>query len=162
QACRQMAAWKSSGYHLPSVSVNVSAQQFRDAKFADAVAQTVAEHDIDPKMLILELTESCVMLDVEESKRQMNRLRETGISIFIDDFGTGYSALSYLRNLPVGALKIDRSFIEAIDGSSSATVSVVKAIVGLAHGLNLKVVAEGVETQEQLAAVESAGCDWIQ
>jgi EAL domain-containing protein (putative c-di-GMP-specific phosphodiesterase class I) len=112
-------------------------------------------------LLELELTESVIMRDVEESLRQMERLRALGVSISIDDFGTGYSSLSYLRRLPIDSVKIDQSFLAELEKDTS-TLPLVRAIVSVAHSLGLTVVAEGVENESQLAALRAVGCDRMQ
>jgi diguanylate cyclase (GGDEF)-like protein/PAS domain S-box-containing protein len=161
EACRQSAAWRRSGYPRMKVAVNVSPMQFARADFIETVAQALAQSGLEPPLLELELTENVVMRDLEESARQMDRLRALGVSISIDDFGTGYSSLSYLRRLPIDTLKIDQSFLKEI-GSESSTIPLVQAIVTLAHGLGLTVVAEGVENRRQLEALRSVGCDKFQ
>jgi diguanylate cyclase (GGDEF)-like protein/PAS domain S-box-containing protein len=161
EACRQASAWQGDGCPKFKVAVNVSATQFCRSDFVDTVAQALSHSKLDPATLELELTESVVMRDVEESARQMDRLRALGVSIAIDDFGTGYSSLSYLRRLPIDALKIDRSFLEEVEKDSN-TIPLIQAIVTLAHGLGLSVVAEGVENQHQLEVLRAAGCDAFQ
>jgi len=161
EACRQNAAWQNSGYQPLKVAVNVSPMQFARADFVETVAQALARGGLDPALLELELTESVVMRDIEESGRQMDRLRALGVSISIDDFGTGYSSLSYLRRLPIDTLKIDQSFLKELETDSN-TMPLVQAIVALAHGLGLCVVAEGVETEKQLEVLRAVGCDKVQ
>jgi EAL domain-containing protein (putative c-di-GMP-specific phosphodiesterase class I) len=143
------------------MAVNVSVTQFTRQGFAEAVAGMLRESGLDASLLELELTESVVMHNLQESARQMERLRSLGVGISIDDFGTGYSSLSYLRSLPIDTLKIDQSFLAEID-SEPNTMPLVRAIVALAHSLNLSVVAEGVETEQQLEALRSVGCDRVQ
>jgi diguanylate cyclase (GGDEF)-like protein/PAS domain S-box-containing protein len=161
EACRQNVAWQKAGGARVKVAVNVSATQFSRTDFVESVAQALAKSGLDPALLELELTESVVMRDPEESARQMDRLRALGVSIAIDDFGTGYSSLSYLRRLPIDSLKIDRSFLKEIDRDAN-TIPLVRAIVALAHGLGLTVVAEGVETRHQLEGLREVGCDRFQ
>jgi diguanylate cyclase (GGDEF)-like protein/PAS domain S-box-containing protein len=161
EACRQNVAWQKAGGARVKVAVNVSATQFCRADFVETVAQTLAQSGLDPALLELELTEGVVMRDLEESARQMDRLRALGVSIAIDDFGTGYSSLSYLRRLPIDSLKIDRSFLKEMDRDAN-TMPLVQAIVTLAHGLGLTVVAEGVETRHQLEGLREVGCDRFQ
>jgi diguanylate cyclase (GGDEF)-like protein/PAS domain S-box-containing protein len=161
EACRQNAAWQRSGSSRLKVAVNVSPMQFARADFVETVAQALAHSGLEPALLELELTENVVVRDLEESARQMDRLRALGVGISIDDFGTGYSSLSYLRHLPIDTLKIDQSFLKEL-GSESSTVPLVQAIVTLAHGLGLTVVAEGVENHRQLEALRSVGCDMFQ
>jgi diguanylate cyclase (GGDEF)-like protein/PAS domain S-box-containing protein len=161
EACRQNAAWKKAGLRVAKVAINVSPMQFARADFAEAVREALAESALDPSLLELELTESVVMRDIDESARQLERLRVLGVGIAIDDFGTGYSSLSYLRRLPVDALKIDQSFLKAVE-SDATTMSLVQAIVSVAHSLGLCVIAEGVETELQLEALRQVGCDKVQ
>ena len=161
QACSQAAEWRRAGLPPVKVSVNVSATQFTRAGFADAVAGILEETGFDAGSLELELTESVVMNNVEESSRQMSRLRTLGVCIAIDDFGTGYSSLSYLRNLPIDTVKIDQSFLVELESEPNA-MPLLRAIVALAHSLSLSVVAEGVETEQQLEALRQVGCDRVQ
>lgn len=160
EACRQCAAWHKAGFLNVKVSVNVSALQFYYSDFADVVKQALESSGLDPRHLEIELTESIIMRNFEEAARQMERVRALGVSIAIDDFGTGYSSLSYLQNLPVDALKIDRSFLSRID--SQPTAAVVRAIAMLAHSLGLSVIAEGVETPEQLKVLADMNIDFAQ
>jgi len=161
EACRQSVAWQKAGGPRVKVAVNVSAMQFSRSDFVETVAQALSQSGLDPALLELELTESVVMRDLDESARQMDRLRALGVSISIDDFGTGYSSLSYLRRLPIDALKIDRSFLKELDRDAN-TIPLVQAVVTLAHGLGLTVVAEGVETRHQLESLRDVGCDRFQ
>ncbi len=161
EACRQGAVWQHSGCPRARVAVNVSATQFSRMDFTQTVTEALSASGLDPSLLELELTEGVVVRDLEGSIRQMERLRALGVGISLDDFGTGYSSLSYLRRLPIDALKIDQSFLQEIDREPN-TISLVKAIITLAHGLRLNVVAEGVENQAQLKALRNAGCDLFQ
>jgi diguanylate cyclase (GGDEF)-like protein/PAS domain S-box-containing protein len=161
QACEQNAAWQRAGCPPVKVAVNVSVAQFNRPGFAQVVAQVLKDTRLDPCFLELEITESVVMRDVQESARQMRRLRTLGVSLSIDDFGTGYSSLSYLRDLPIDTLKIDQTFLKDVDTDPN-TLPLLNAIVALAHSLKLCVVAEGVETEGQLEALRKIGCDRIQ
>jgi diguanylate cyclase (GGDEF)-like protein/PAS domain S-box-containing protein len=161
EACRQRAQWQRCWPGPAKVAVNVSVTQFTRAGFVDSVARALKETGLDPSLLELELTESVVMRDIKESAWQMEQLRHLGVSLSIDDFGTGYSSLSYLRMLPIHTLKIDQSFLREVD-SDPNTVPLVRAIVALAHSLQLCVVAEGVESERQLEALRSVGCDRVQ
>ena len=161
EACRRGASWQRAGHRRVTVAVNVSPMQFARTDFVETVAQALAQSGMDPSLLELELTENVVMRDLEESARQMDRLRALGVSISIDDFGTGYSSLSYLRRLPIDALKIDQSFLKEVE-KDAHTIPLVQAIVTLAHGLGLTVVAEGVETQHQFDVLREVGCDRFQ
>jgi len=161
QACRQTADWRENGYPLRGVAVNVSAVQFNRSDFVDTVGTVLAGAGLDPSFLELELTESLVIRDVRESARKMQQLRDLGVQISVDDFGKGYSSLSYLQRLPIDILKLDRSFVEEFKNSSGNT-SLVQGIVSLAHGLGIRVTAEGVETEQQLELVHHSGCDKVQ
>ena len=156
RACRDLAAWDAVGVHLPWVSVNIDAQQLHLDGFADDLAQILARTGTDPDRLRLELTENAFM--DETSIEATLRVRALGVRLAVDDFGTGYSSLHYLRRLPVDVLKIDRSFIEDLAADFQAA-ALVRAIVDLSHTMQLIVVAEGVETAEQLCSLASIGCD---
>lgn len=160
-ACRQAREWQRSGFPLKAVSVNVSAIQLACADFVDTVDGALAATGLDPRFLELELTESLVMRDMDEFSRKMATLRAIGVRISVDDFGTGYSSLSYLQRLPIDVLKLDRSFVEEFKKSSKGS-SLVRAVVTMAHGLGMRVTAEGVETRQQLEAVHLSGCDKAQ
>ncbi|WP_341645767.1 bifunctional diguanylate cyclase/phosphodiesterase [Thauera sp. SDU_THAU2] len=161
-ACAQLAHWQQSAAtrHL-SISVNVCARQFRQADFVNLVRSAVERAGADPSRLKLELTESAILDDLDQSITRMNQLREFGIQFALDDFGTGYSSLSYLKRLPFAQLKIDKSFIHdmARDEGSEA---IVLAILSMSHALNLEVVAEGVETPIQREFLRLHGCDFFQ
>jgi EAL domain-containing protein (putative c-di-GMP-specific phosphodiesterase class I) len=161
EACRQSVAWQKAGFAPVKMAVNVSARQLSEDNFVDIVQQALADSGLRAEMLELELTETTLMEHVEESLDRLRRLRDLGVSITIDDFGTGYSSLSYLQKLPVSSVKIDLSFVRDMAGASS-TIPVIQAIIDLAHGMNLKVVAEGVETEQQLGTLVGLGCDYIQ
>jgi EAL domain-containing protein (putative c-di-GMP-specific phosphodiesterase class I) len=143
------------------IAVNLSAKQFRHADLAAVVRSALTEARLQPGYLELELTESAVMDDAEKSASTLQVLSTMGVHISIDDFGTGYSSLSYLRRFPLDKLKIDRSFVRDLL-SNPDDASIVKAIISLAHNLRLRVVAEGVETAEQLSYLRELGCDQYQ
>ena len=161
EAARQARDWQQSRVGTVQVAVNVSAKQFEAHNFAEVVSRIVLESGLDPGLLELELTESAVMRDPESSINALRRLTQQGIGIALDDFGTGYSSLSHLRRLPLTKLKIDRSFIQEL-GTDPGCAQIVRAIVSLGHNLHLKVVAEGVETAQQLQFLRDAGCDKYQ
>ncbi len=161
EACRQVRVWQDSGVPSLRVSVNLSASQFREAGLVDNIRKALDEEGIDAQFLEVELTESAVMSDPEQSIAILEQLSTMGVLVSVDDFGTGYSSMAYLRRFPLDKLKIDRAFINEIV-SRPQDASIVRAIVSLAHGLGLKVVAEGVETAAQLHFVKSAGCDEYQ
>ena len=144
------------------MSVNVSAIQLGSAHFGSAIRDIIRETDVDPRNLVVEVTESAAMSDPERSLNVLRELREIGIGIHVDDFGTGYSSLSYLRRLPVTRVKIDRSFVSADGAAELVDPVIVGAIISLAHQLNLKVIAEGVETLTQWCALSDLGCDSVQ
>jgi diguanylate cyclase (GGDEF)-like protein len=160
-ACLQQVAWHKDGLQAIKMSVNVSPRQFKEPGFAESVATVLKESGIQPELLELEITESLIMEDVPRAVGMMNRLRELGVQLSIDDFGTGYSSLSSLKNFPVSRLKIDRSFVNMLPGNSEDCV-LAKAVIALGHQLNLKVVAEGVETQQQQDFLEASDCDEMQ
>ncbi|HBQ17956.1 MAG TPA: hypothetical protein DEF51_44830 [Myxococcales bacterium] len=166
ESCRQMRRWHGAGVDLPSVSVNVSAQQFSRPDFVGTVARVLKSSTLPPGALELEVTETSLMDDVGAAAEKLSELRHLGVRVSVDDFGTGYSSLSYLQRLPVDVLKIDRSFVKDLDaegdGARSSAVALTEAITGLGHSLGLKVLAEGVETEAQLDALAALGCDEVQ
>jgi len=159
-ACRDALRWKSEG-HPVQVSVNLSSRQLNRPRLVEEVAQILAQSGLDPAMLELEITESGVMRNPTRAAAQLRELRDLGVSLAIDDFGTGYSSLSYLQRFPLGTLKIDRSFIKDLPGDEDAA-ALTAGIIGLAQRLRMKVVAEGVETLEQLGFLRTNRCDQIQ
>ncbi|MCA9058658.1 MAG: EAL domain-containing protein, partial [Planctomycetaceae bacterium] len=161
RACRQIQEWKARGLNPPRIAVNISPMQMRMHNFVDRVKQILRATETAPEELELEITENAVMEDVDEAIRVINELSELGIAIAIDDFGTGYSSLSYLRTFNVHALKIDKSFVDDLPRDRDA-VAIVQSVVSLAQGRHLELVAEGVETVEQLEFLARAGCDKIQ
>lgn len=161
EACRQIRLWLDAGLDAPRVAVNLSAQQFRDPQLPDLVRSAIAESGIEPGLLELEITESAAMDNVEQTVSILSGLRRLGLHLSIDDFGTGYSSLSYLRRFEVDSIKIDKSFVDDIGRDPNAD-AICKAIIGLSHSLGKRVVAEGVETEEQLAFLKAMGCEEIQ
>jgi len=153
--------WTARGYSPPPIAVNVSAIQLQQKDFADMVIGAVREAGSLPSALELEITESLIMRDVGTSIRTLSTLREQGIHVAMDDFGTGYSSLSYIARLPIDMVKIDRSFISGMAGEGDNT-AIVTTIIALAHSLNLRVVAEGVETEEQAQLLRILRCDEAQ
>jgi diguanylate cyclase (GGDEF)-like protein len=160
-ACRQQVAWQRAGLPAIKMSVNVSPRQFRESNFADTVAAVLKDTGIEPNLLELEITESLIMEDVPRAVAMMNRLRELGVQLSIDDFGTGYSSLSSLKNFPVSRLKIDRSFVNMLPGDADDCI-LAKAVIALGHQLKLKVVAEGVENENQQEFLRASNCDEMQ
>jgi diguanylate cyclase len=161
EACRQARAWQDEGLAPMRVSVNLSPSQFRGSGLTHIIRRALDEVGLEPRYLEVELTESAVMSDPEESVTILEQLSAMGVMVSVDDFGTGYSSMSYLRRLPIDKLKIDRVFINEI-ASRPEDASIVRAIVSLAHSLRLKVVAEGVETPAQLEFLKAVGCDEYQ
>jgi EAL domain-containing protein (putative c-di-GMP-specific phosphodiesterase class I) len=163
EACRQMAEWQKDFAFGPSlkVSVNVSARQLSDSRLVDDVQFALTQSGLQPASLALEMTESAIMGNPQQTLASLNRLKAMNIRLELDDFGTGYSSLSYLQRLPFDSLKIDRSFIRELD-AGGGSLDIVKAILEMAHSLRLEVVAEGVETEEQLRDLSQLGCDFVQ
>jgi diguanylate cyclase (GGDEF)-like protein len=163
-ACLQAVAWQQAGI-LPNsrfkVAVNLSSRQFWGRNIAETVSRLLTKTECDPSWLELEITESVAMRNPEDVASNLGKLSEVGVSISIDDFGTGYSSLAYLKHLLVNSLKIDRSFIKNIF-SDQGDAAIVRAVIGLAHGLDIKVVAEGVEEESQLAFLRDLDCDFAQ
>lgn len=159
-ALRTLAAWKNSHPNL-SIAVNLSTHDLRDPHFPERVKQLLEQYAVNPKLLKLEITESGIMEDPGTVIALLHSLRQTGIELSIDDFGTGYSSLSYLQKLPVSELKIDRSFVIDIN-LHPATQRLVKTVIELGHGLNLSVIAEGIETQAERDTLHQLGCDAMQ
>ena len=151
-ACQQNVAWQEAGFPKVPISVNVSARQLREEDFAQRVVEIIEETGLDPRLLEIELTETAVMENLSRSRKILDALADAGVRLVIDDFGTGYSSLARLRQLPIEAIKVDRSFIENIC-EDERDLSLVMAIVAMARNLGLQVVAEGVETLEQLKAL---------
>ena len=160
-ACAQHTAWREAGLPALRLAVNVSPRQFRDPRFADVVARVLAESRMEAVHLELEITESLIMEDVTQAIAIMHRLRVLGVELSIDDFGTGYSSLSSLKNFPVARLKVDRSFIHMLPGERDDR-SIAMAVIALGHQLNMKVVAEGVETEDQREFLRRSDCDEMQ
>ena len=161
QACTQARAWQKAGLPLERIAVNLSASQFRERDLAGMISGILARTGLSSRCLELELTESTLMSDAELAAKVLGELSQMGIKISIDDFGTGYSSLAYLKRFPLDKLKIDRAFVQDL-ATNANDVAIVRAIVSLAHSLNLQVIAEGVETDVQLAAVRTLGCDQYQ
>src|SRR5205814_4553214 len=143
------------------VSVNLSARQLAQPDLAERAAEVIGRTGVEPSNLCFEITESVLMDDADSVIGVIERVRDLGVRLAIDDFGTGYSSLGYLKRFPIDIVKIDRSFVAGL-GSDAGDVAIVSAVIGLAHALGLRVVAEGVETQEQLSELVSLGCDEAQ
>jgi len=160
-ACMQSKIWKRDGFHLIPVAVNLSPRQLRHQDLVEVVERVMKETNTDPRHLELELTESFLLENIETTMGTLRQLQKMGIQIAIDDFGIGYSSLSYLKRFPINCLKIDRSFVTDIPADPD-NAAIVKAIITLAHSLNLKVIAEGVETMKQHEFLRSMGCHEMQ
>jgi diguanylate cyclase (GGDEF)-like protein len=160
-ACKQHKAWQAAGLGSPRMAVNVSIRQFGEGKFLQTVHDILHSSGLEPQYLTLELTESMLMGNAKENVDMLHRLKEMRVKLSIDDFGTGYSSLSYLKQFPLDELKVDRSFVSEIQ-SEVDDAPLVTAIIAMAHGLGLTVVAEGVETACQLAFLRDHGCDEYQ
>ena len=160
EAVRQIAAWKSGGLEL-TVSVNLSARNLSDETLPERVRELLGRWNVDASCLTVEVTESAVLAEPERAADVLERFRALGIAISIDDFGTGYSSLTYLRTMPASELKIDRSFVRDLEASDN-DASIVRAVIGLAHSLGLKVVCEGVESEASLLRLRQLGCDFAQ
>ena len=160
-ACAQMHAWHTAGLRALYVAVNLSARQLQQRDLAAMIAQILQETELAPHFLHLELTESSVMADVPASIATLQQLTAFGVQVSVDDFGTGYSSLSYLKHLPVATVKIDRSFVEKV-ATHPDDAAIISAVIAMAHRLKLEVVAEGIETEPQLAYLRAEGCDAIQ
>jgi diguanylate cyclase (GGDEF)-like protein/PAS domain S-box-containing protein len=161
EACRQMAVWRAAGLDIPCVSVNLSPINFQNVNLAAAVSEILADHDLPPEVLMLEITEGVIMNERSVAIETMNSIRKLGVGLSLDDFGTGYSSLSRLAHLPIRELKIDRSFMRDVESNPSAR-AIVTTVVRVGQSLQLTVVAEGVETDGQRKLLADLGCDVIQ
>lgn len=159
-AIAQAAAWNKNGQQI-LISINVSALQFQQANFVESLSNALCDAHLDPSCIELELTESILIRDAQETLKKLDAIARLGVKMAIDDFGTGYSSLSYLKRFPINKLKIDRSFVMNLPKDES-DIAIVTAIISLAHALKLQVIAEGVETQEQKDLLNSLHCDQIQ
>ncbi len=160
-ACLQAISWQKTGMGKLVMAVNISARQFQHPGFVGLVGQILKETGLEPQYLELEITESVVMHDVEQTIATLNALRELQVKLSIDDFGTGYSSLSYLKRFPIHKLKVDQSFVRNMTRDAN-DVAIIKSVIALGQSLNLQVIAEGVETLEQLALLKQFGCDEVQ
>ena len=160
-ACAQMRAWHDAGIEVPSMAVNLSVRQFLQPELDLRVGEIIRRHGLAPEAIEIEITESMLMHDPQQAVQILGRLKQLGVRLSVDDFGTGYSSLAYLKQFPLDALKIDRAFIRNVT-SDADDAAIAVAIVNLAHNLNLKVVAEGVETEAQVNFLIRQGCDTLQ
>jgi len=161
RACAQLRAWRDAGLEPVPIAINLSVRQFMRGDISATIVRALAEHDVEARLLEVEITESDAMRNPAEVAETLGRLRMRGLRISIDDFGTGYSSLAYLKRLPVDALKIDRSFVAGLPGNGE-DASIARAVIGMAHSLGLKVIAEGVENAAQRDFLATHGCDEIQ
>ena len=161
QVCRDLGSWRAQGLEVPSIAVNVSGREFMRPDILYRISETVEQARLPASLFELELTEGVLMRDAEAGRRSLLSLKEFGFSLAMDDFGTGYCSLNYLKRFPLDTLKIDRSFIDDL-GTDSGDAAIVRAIIALGHDLNLKIVAEGVATVEQLRFLRAEGCDTVQ
>jgi diguanylate cyclase (GGDEF)-like protein len=160
-ACHQVKAWRSAGFRDFTVAVNISPHQFRERTFVDTVATILERVNLEPEALELEIRETVAMTEVEKTMERLTELRALGLTISIDDFGTGYSSLAYLKRFPIHILKIDRSFVRNLPDDKENR-AITKAVIALAHYLDLHLVAEGVETIEQADFLAREGCQYLQ
>lgn len=161
EACRTAKQWQNDGYDPISIAVNISPKQFRHQDVAQVVTDALKESHLDPKYLEVEITETAVMDNADETIGKLNKISQMGINISVDDFGTGYTSISYLKQFPVSILKIDQHFIKGIPENQD-DIAIVSAVLALGHNLGLEIVAEGVETAEQMEFLTEHGCDLIQ
>ncbi|WP_019142936.1 bifunctional diguanylate cyclase/phosphodiesterase [Noviherbaspirillum massiliense] len=163
-ACAQMVAWRSEGFSPIKIAVNLSARQLKHPRLVASIREIISETGIDPTYVDLEITEGLLMEDLLFSRKVISELRAIGIKISIDDFGTGYSSLSYLSELPLDILKMDGSFVKRLEDTSHEenSYSIAEAIIAMAHSMNLTVIAEAVETEQQLASLRKMKCDQMQ
>lgn len=160
-ACAQLAAWRRLGHRELSLAVNLSPRQMHEAGFAPLLARLLDQHGLPPGLLELEITESHLLQKPEEVRRMLAAFSQIGVRVSLDDFGTGFSSLNHLRTFPGASLKIDRSFIQGIEESGS-DAAIVRSLIAMAHSLDLKVIAEGVESPAQLRVLAEYGCDYVQ
>ncbi len=161
EACRQNKSWEKTGLGNTRMAVNISAKQFKQKGLVDLISNSLKETGLHPDLLELEITESCILENATIAIDMMHEIKEMGIHLSIDDFGVGFSSLNMLKHLPIDKLKIDRSFVNDVT-TNADDATIVKSIISLAHNLDLKVIAEGVETREQLEFLRSYDCDEIQ
>jgi EAL domain-containing protein (putative c-di-GMP-specific phosphodiesterase class I) len=161
EACRQSREWLDAGFAPVPMAVNISAVEFRSKDFVENVRAVLKESHIDPHCLELELTESVLMKHAESTVTMLKSLKEIGVQLTVDDFGTGYSSLSYLRQFPIDALKVDQSFVQEIS-SRTDDAAIVSAVISMGNSLKKRVIAEGVETREQLDFLTAEGCEEAQ
>ncbi|WP_330217923.1 EAL domain-containing protein [Marinobacter similis] len=160
-ACRQLAQWQDTPYEHLRIAVNLSGRELDDEELVDHIREALESENVPADRLEVELTEEVFIQNIERNRDQLSRLQQLGVHLAIDDFGVGYSSLGYLRDFPVDVLKIDRSFINAVTKRHDDAV-ITRAVINLAHNLGMDVVAEGVETEEQLAFLKDNHCNVAQ
>jgi len=161
QACAQIEEWNRRFNTRFKVSVNVSAKQFADPDLLNSISSMLEETSLAPEFMTLEITESLTMTNAAQAEITLKKLKEIGVGLSCDDFGTGFSSLSYLHHFPLDTLKIDRSFISSVDSPRNPG-RIVELIITLGHQLGMELVAEGIETQEQVDRIRSLGCEFAQ
>jgi len=161
EACRQARTWLDMGIKHCSIAVNFSTRQFRQQDLATRIKDILKDNRLDPAYLVVEITESAMMENMSSSMKILREIRELGASIALDDFGTGYSSLGYLKDFPLTHIKIDRSFVTDIE-TNERDATLVQSIISMAHGMGLKVTAEGVENESQADLLHHFGCDEMQ
>ena len=160
-ACAQLAVWHRQGHNDITMAINIASRQFHEPGLVSLITDQLQEHQIEPRHLELEITESTLMQYIPATADTLGALSRLGVHIALDDFGTGYSSLSYLRRFPIDTLKIDRSFVRDIPGDQGDS-EIVRAIIALAQSLRLRIVAEGVESVEQQQFLSDLSCDVMQ
>ena len=158
EACRQARAWQDAGFAPMAVAVNISAIEFRSKGFLQNIVAILKDTGLDPRYLEIELTETALMTDIAATNAVLHSLKALGVKLAIDDFGTGWSSLSYLRDFPIDALKVDKSFVQEITGDAKPA-AIVSAVISMGKSLKHRVIAEGVETPEQLAFLRREDCE---
>jgi EAL domain-containing protein (putative c-di-GMP-specific phosphodiesterase class I) len=160
-ACRQLRAWRDDGLDPPRCAINLSARQFAGDRMVNDLHDALAIAALESDAIELELTESTLMADPEHAQATLRQLRALGVRVAIDDFGTGYASLSYLKRFPVQSLKLDRTFVSGLP-TNPDDIAITRAVIAVAHSLDMQVVAEGVETPAQLALLRAMGCEQVQ
>ncbi len=161
KACSQIMEWRNKGLNTPRIAINISAKQFNQRNLTQNIMKIISQSGVSPELLELEVTESTIMRNFDHVVKILTELHENNIMLSVDDFGTGYSSLSYLKHFPIDVLKIDHSFVKEIPGNNDDT-AIVNTIISMGHNMNLKVIAEGVETQEQRNCLTKLGCELAQ
>jgi len=160
-ACQQLANWSSKKIDPPQISINISPRQFRQNDFVSNIDQTLSRYNVDPNKLLIELTEGILLNDIDDAVSKMHAIRSLGVRFSLDDFGTGYSSLAYLQKLPLDHIKIDQTFVRALDQNPN-NAAIVETIINMGHNLNLKVIAEGVESKGELNVLKRMNCGEFQ